>query len=176
MLLLPIVHYSYQCRLSLMRESIIHVLKCMSRDFPGSPVVKTSPSNGGDAGSIPGWGAKIPYASSWPKNQKNKNRRYIVTNSIKTLKKNGPHQKKKKMYVYRRKCLQRILFSSTYRLQESTHFFKTVVNREVNTRLRCRHSWWEHIYCLNYIPINIVDLINKMMVSTDFYYTYQFTL
>ena len=37
-------------------------------DFPGSPVVKTMPSNAGGAGSIPGWGAKIPHAS-WPKNQ-----------------------------------------------------------------------------------------------------------
>ena len=36
-------------------------------DFPGSPVVKTSPSSAGDVGSIPGLGAKI-YAS-WPKNQ-----------------------------------------------------------------------------------------------------------
>ena len=38
------------------------------RDFPGGPVVKTSPSNAGGTGSIPGWGAKIPHAS-WPKNQ-----------------------------------------------------------------------------------------------------------
>ena len=37
-------------------------------DFPGCPVVKTMPSNAGGAGSIPGWGAKIPHAS-WPKNQ-----------------------------------------------------------------------------------------------------------
>ena len=34
----------------------------LPRDFPGSPVVKTSPSNAGDVGSIPGWGAKIPHA------------------------------------------------------------------------------------------------------------------
>ena len=31
-------------------------------DFPGRPVVKTSPSNAGGAGSIPGEGAKIPHA------------------------------------------------------------------------------------------------------------------
>ena len=31
-------------------------------DFPGGPVVKNLPSNAGDAGSIPGWGTKIPYA------------------------------------------------------------------------------------------------------------------
>ena len=37
-------------------------LKC-SRDFPGGPVVKTTPSNGGGTGSIPGQGARIPHAS-----------------------------------------------------------------------------------------------------------------
>ena len=33
------------------------------RDFPGGPVVKTSPSKAEAAGSIPGWGAEIPHAS-----------------------------------------------------------------------------------------------------------------
>ena len=33
------------------------------RDFPGSPVVKNSPSNAGDVGLIPGWGTKIPHAA-----------------------------------------------------------------------------------------------------------------
>ena len=41
-------------------------------DFPGGPVVKTSPSNAGGAGSIPGQGAKIPHASQ-PKKKKKKN-------------------------------------------------------------------------------------------------------
>ena len=31
------------------------------RDFPGGPVVKNLPSNARDAGSIPGWGTKIPH-------------------------------------------------------------------------------------------------------------------
>ena len=31
-------------------------------DFPGGPVVKNTPSNAGDAGSIPGRGTKIPHA------------------------------------------------------------------------------------------------------------------
>ena len=31
-------------------------------DFPGAPVVKTSPSTTGGAGSIPGRGTKIPHA------------------------------------------------------------------------------------------------------------------
>ena len=38
------------------------------RGFPGGPVVKTSPSNAGGMGSIPGRRAKIPHVS-WPKNQ-----------------------------------------------------------------------------------------------------------
>ena len=57
-------------------------------DFPGGPVVKTSPSNAGNAGSIPGQGAKIPQVS-WPKNQNIKQKQYCN-------KFNGPHQKKKK--------------------------------------------------------------------------------
>ena len=62
-------------------------------DFPGSPAVKNPPSNAGGAGSNPDWGAKIPHAS-WSRNQNIKQKQYIVTNSIKTLK-NGPHFKKK---------------------------------------------------------------------------------
>ena len=34
----------------------------LSWDFPGGPVVKNPPSNARDAGSIPGWGTKIPHA------------------------------------------------------------------------------------------------------------------
>ena len=33
------------------------------RDFPFGPVVKNPPSNAVDAGSIPGWGTKIPHAA-----------------------------------------------------------------------------------------------------------------
>ena len=44
-------------------------------EFPGGPVVKTSPSNAGGAGSIPGQGAKIPHAS-WPKNQNIEQKQY----------------------------------------------------------------------------------------------------
>ena len=38
-------------------------------DFPGSPVVKTLPSNAGGVGLIPGGGAKIPQTLR-TKNQK----------------------------------------------------------------------------------------------------------
>ena len=54
------------CLDSLTMSQPRHV-KTQPEDFPGGPVVKTSPSNVGDAGSIPGWGVKIPHAS-WPKN------------------------------------------------------------------------------------------------------------
>ena len=41
-------------------------------DFPGSPMVKTLPSNAGAAGLIPGQGTKIPHASWLKKKTKQK--------------------------------------------------------------------------------------------------------
>ena len=38
-------------------------------DFPSGPVVKTSSSNAGGGGSIPGWEAKILHVP-WPNNPK----------------------------------------------------------------------------------------------------------
>ena len=43
-------------------------IKSMYWDLPGGPVVKSLPSSAEDAGSIPGWGAKIPHGLQ-PKNQ-----------------------------------------------------------------------------------------------------------
>ena len=40
-----------------------------SRDLPGGHIVRTSPSNAGVVGLIPGQGANTPHAS-WPKNPK----------------------------------------------------------------------------------------------------------
>ena len=40
-------------------------------DFPQGPLVKTSPSNAGGAGSIPAWEAEIP-PTLWPKKAKHK--------------------------------------------------------------------------------------------------------
>ena len=62
----------------------------MARDFPGSPGVKTSPSNAGVAGLIPGWGTKIPHVSG-PKSQ-NVNQKQNCDKFSKDFK-NGPHQK-----------------------------------------------------------------------------------
>ena len=61
------------------------------RHFPGSPVVKTSPSSAGGVGSIPGQGTKIPHASR-PKHQTEAN-----CNKFNKEFKNGPHQKKKSL-------------------------------------------------------------------------------
>ena len=50
-------------------QTIIHRMdKQEGGDFPGGPVVKTSPSNAVGVGSIPGQGAKIPHALG-PKKQ-----------------------------------------------------------------------------------------------------------
>ena len=40
------------------------------RDFPGGPVIKTSPSNARGMGSIPGQGAKISHSSQPKKKTK----------------------------------------------------------------------------------------------------------
>ena len=45
------------------------------RDFPDSPVVKTSPSNARSVGLIPGQRAEIPQ-TSWPKTQSIKQKQY----------------------------------------------------------------------------------------------------
>ena len=66
--------------------------KIVTRDFPGGPVVKTSPSNAVGAGSIPSWGIKIPHAS-WPKHQNIKQKQYCNKFS-EDFKKNGSHKKK----------------------------------------------------------------------------------
>ena len=65
--------------------------KHKARDFPGSSVVKTLPSNAKGVGLICDWGGKIPH-HLWPKNQSVNNAGNIVTNSMKTFK-NGPYQK-----------------------------------------------------------------------------------
>ena len=47
----------------------------MTGDFPGSPVVKLSPSNAGGGSSIPGREAKIPHVLG-PKKGKMKQKQY----------------------------------------------------------------------------------------------------
>ena len=56
-----------QCMIQVQDRPVdFKVMKC--RDFPGGPVVKTSPFTAGGMGSTTGVGAKIPHAS-WLKNQ-----------------------------------------------------------------------------------------------------------
>ena len=64
-------------------------------DFPGGPVVKTSPSNAGGEGQIPG----RELRSHMPQGQKTKtqNRSNLVTDSIKTLKMVYIKKKKKEL-------------------------------------------------------------------------------
>ena len=49
-------------------------------------MVNLSPPNASGAGSIPGQGAKIPYALLWPKKRNTDKKSNIVTNPIKTFK------------------------------------------------------------------------------------------
>ena len=69
-------------------------------------MVKTSPSNAGGVGSIPGWGAKIPHASR-PKNQNIKQKQYC--SKFNKYFKNGPHQKKKPISEHYIKSKQKFL-------------------------------------------------------------------
>ena len=69
-----------------------YIRKRKAGGFPGSPVVKTPPSNAGGAGSIPGQGAKTPHTSR-PKNQNIKQNQYC-NKFNKDLKKKIVHIKK----------------------------------------------------------------------------------
>ena len=60
----------------LLATYIFNIYICIRKEdckveFPGGPVVKTSPSSAGGVGLIPGWGAKIPPVLQ-PKNIKQK--------------------------------------------------------------------------------------------------------
>ena len=63
------------------------------RDFPGGPAVKTSPSNTGGVGSIPGQEAEIPHALQ-PKNQNIKWKQHC--NKFYKDSKDSPHKKRRK--------------------------------------------------------------------------------
>ena len=69
--------------------------KPLTGDFPGCPIVKTSPSDAEGEGSVPGWGAETPHASQ-PKKPKHIKQEQYCNKFNKDFLKNGPHQKKKK--------------------------------------------------------------------------------
>ena len=56
-------------------QRIKHQKATVPWDFPGSPVVETSPSNAGSEGLISGQRAKIPHAL-WPKDKNIKQKQY----------------------------------------------------------------------------------------------------
>ena len=60
----------------------ILIQNCLIGDFPGGPMVKTSPFYAEDAGSIPDQGTKSPTCLTAKKTKQNP-RVSIVTNSIK---------------------------------------------------------------------------------------------
>ena len=66
----------------------IWYVKQLCWDFPGGPVVKTSPSSTWSVGSMPGQGAEIPCAL-WSENQNIKQKQYC--NQFNKDFKNGPH-------------------------------------------------------------------------------------
>ena len=68
----------------------VGTLKSKAQNFPGGPVVKTSPSNVGGVGLNPGQGAEIPRALQ-SRNQNIKHKQYC--NKFNKGFKNGPHQK-----------------------------------------------------------------------------------
>ena len=80
-------------------------------DFLGGPVVRILPSNAGGGCLIPGRGAKIPYATQ-PKHQNIKQTQYC--NRFKKDFKNGPHQKKKGIFHYRKFRKYRLVQRKTY--------------------------------------------------------------
>ena len=51
---------------------LFSVFEYLLRHFPGGPVVKTLPLNGGGTCSISGWTAKIPHDPGPKKNMKQK--------------------------------------------------------------------------------------------------------
>ena len=77
-----------------------------TRDFPGNPVVRTSPFNAEDVGSIPGWGAKIPHTSQ----PKTRLKKQYCNKFNKNLKWSMVHIKKKKKKKIKKKKRMRTRF------------------------------------------------------------------
>ena len=69
--------------------SSLCVLKQSRENFLGGPAFKTSPSNAGVSGLIPGWEAEISHAS-WPKEKETEKQEQRCNKFNKDFK-NGPH-------------------------------------------------------------------------------------
>ena len=72
--LMPLILLNVSPSLSLTVYFLLTLISVFG-DFPGSPVVKTSPSNAGGAGPTPGRGAGISHASQ-PEKQIIKKRQF----------------------------------------------------------------------------------------------------
>ena len=98
------------------------------RDFPGGPVVSTSPFNAVGAGLIPDWGAKIPHVLQ-PKDHSLKQKQYC--NKFNKDFKNDPHQKIKLKSCFRfswplaSSVLSNISSVQTLLLSSSSNFVST---------------------------------------------------
>ena len=92
--------------------------KVSCRDYPGSPVVKTLPSNTGCVGSIPGQGAKILHVL-WLKNENMKQKQYCI--------KFNKGSKKKKRAVTMKVHVKN--WESTMKINVSIFFFFTGMER-----------------------------------------------
>ena len=74
-------------------RNVFNTLKSnCSQDFPGGPIVKTSPSSAGGLSLISGWGAEIPHAL-WPKTQNIKQKQHCNK-----FNKNFKKKERKKVY------------------------------------------------------------------------------
>ena len=123
-----------------MSKSVLPVFSCRSftsivsslRDFPGGPVVGTSPSN---AGLIPGWRTWIPCALQ-PRNQDIKQKQYC--NKFSKDFKNGPHQKKIVSSLTFRSLIH-FEFIFVYGVRECSNFILLHVAVQLFT---CSTTYW----------------------------------
>jgi len=78
-----------ETRTTIVRKVFNTLKSNCSQDFPGGPIVKTSPSSAGGLGLISGWGAEIPHAL-WLKNQNMKRKQCCnkFNKDLKKIKKN----------------------------------------------------------------------------------------
>ena len=102
------------CERELFKWNTLTSLKNICGDFPEGPLVKTSISNAWGAGSVPGWGAKIPHVSQ-PKNQNIEQKQYCNKSNtdfknVSRLKKKKRKEKKKKTSV----CTSRLCGQWSY--------------------------------------------------------------
>ena len=123
-------------------------------------MVKTSPSNAGGAGSIPGHDIKIPHVSQ-PKIQNINQKQYC--NKFNKDFKDGPHQKncKKKNESIASNIPPGVRGSK----EAPTHFFLVWVFPNIKLAIGSMvisHSSWTHSEVKTEIEVTIVNMLNKL--------------